>query len=68
MVYKSFFWQVCVWADGAHSPPVLSAYVISRRFSEHPWPAASQHMVPRMVDPADKTKEKSNTGLGKEED
>lgn len=48
------------------SSPILNAYIISQRGLKHLWSAASQHMVPRLVDPVDKTKEKPNTGLGKE--
>lgn len=51
----------------APSPPILNIYIISVKVSTHPLPGASQHMVLRQVDPADKTKEKPSDGLGKEE-
>ena len=56
---------ICRWA---HSSRVLSTYIISLRASRHPLPSASQHVVPRLVGPADKTKENPNHGLGKEEE
>lgn len=48
--------------------PVLSTYILSVRASSHPLPGASQYMALSLIDPVDKTKEKPNDGLGKEEE